>query len=77
MSGCSLPHNCVPERGIAGDFAVENQLSFSTSGLGNHFAVRIVDLCFAVREIWSWNDKRVWTGEQWTEVFWLIAKPAP
>jgi hypothetical protein len=77
MSGCSLLHNCIPERVVAGRFAVENQLSSSTSGLGSHFAVWIVDLYFAVEEIWSWNDKRVRTGEQWKEVLWLIANPAP
>jgi hypothetical protein len=77
MSGCSLLHNCIPQRVVVGRFAVENQLSFSTSGFGIHFAVRIVDLCFAVEQIWSWNNKRVWTGEQWKEVLWLIAKPGP
>jgi hypothetical protein len=77
MSGCSLLHNCILEGRIAGHFAVENQLSFSTSGLGVHFAVRKVDLYFAVGEIWSWNDKHVWAGEQPKEVLWLIAKPAP
>ena len=25
------------------------------------------DLYLAVGEIWSWNDKRVWTDEQWKE----------
>ncbi|HEU5246987.1 MAG TPA: GNAT family N-acetyltransferase [Candidatus Udaeobacter sp.] len=25
------------------------------------------DLYFAVGEMWSWNDKRVWTDEQWKE----------
>jgi hypothetical protein len=77
MSGCSLLHNCILKRRIAGRFAVENQLSSSTSGLGIHFAVWIVDLYFAVEEIWSWNNKRVRTGEQWEEVLWLIANPTP
>jgi hypothetical protein len=77
MSGCSLLHNCILERRIAGRFAVENQLSSSTSGLGIHFAVWIVDLYFAVEEIWSWNNKRVRTGEQWEEVLCLIANPTP
>jgi hypothetical protein len=77
MSGCSLLHNCIPQRVVAGCFAVDNQISSSTSGFGIHFAVRIVDLCFAAGEILLWNDKRVRTGEQWKEVLWLIAKPAP
>ncbi len=26
------------------------------------------DLYLAVGEVWSWNDKRVWTDEQWKEI---------
>ncbi len=36
MPDYSLPNNCAPERVIAGHFAVENQLNFSTPGPGIH-----------------------------------------
>src|SRR5438445_714422 len=36
MPDYSLPNNCGPERVIAGHFAVENQLNFSTPGPGIH-----------------------------------------
>jgi hypothetical protein len=77
MSGCSLLRNCIQERVVAGRFTVEDQLSFSTSGPGIHFAVRIVDLYLAAEEILLWNNKRVSRGERRKEVLWLIAKPAP
>src|SRR5205814_10453852 len=77
MSGCSLLRNCIQERVVAGRFTVKNQLSFSTSGPGIHFAVRIVDLYLASGEILLWNNKRVSRGEQRKEELWLIAKPAP
>ena len=77
MSRCSLLRNCSPERVVAGRFAVDNQMSFSTSGFGIHFAVRIVELYFAAGETWSWNDKRISKGEQWKELLWLIPKPSP
>ena len=76
MSGCSLLHNCVTKRVIGCHFTIENQLNFSFSRPGSHFAVWIVDLYFAVEQIWSWNDKRVRAGDQWKEVLWLIANPA-
>jgi hypothetical protein len=44
MPGCSLLRNCVTKRVIGCHFTIENQLNFSVSRLGSHFAVEIPGL---------------------------------